>query len=70
MQQKEKLVDFFSKPLGVKHQALSIYDNEMLEVLLVVKKWHPYLIGRHFQIKMEPQSLRFLSDQQAITPYQ
>ncbi|KAA3477258.1 reverse transcriptase [Gossypium australe] len=68
--QKEKLVAFFSKPLGVKHQALSVYDNEILEVLLVVKKWHPYPVGRHFLINMEHQSLRFLSNQQAITPYQ
>lgn len=38
LQQKGKLVAFFSKALGVKHQALSIYDKEMLVVILAVKK--------------------------------
>ncbi|XP_052879082.1 transposon Tf2-1 polyprotein isoform X1 [Gossypium arboreum] len=42
----------------------------MLAVLLAVKKWHPYLIGRHFFIRTDHQSLKFLSEQQAITPYQ
>lgn len=61
---------FFSKGLEIKHQALSIYDKEMLAILLVVKKWQPYLIGRHFTIKTDYQSLQFLTDRQAITPYQ
>lgn len=68
--QKEKPVAFFSKFLGVKHQALSIYEKEMLVVLLVVKKWHFYLVGRPFIIKIDHQSLKFLLEQQAITPYQ
>lgn len=61
---------YFSKGLGVRHQALSIYEKEMLAVLLAVRKWHAYLVGRHFKIRIEHQSLRFLSDQQAITPFQ
>lgn len=38
LQQDGKPVAYFSKALGVKHQALSIYDKEMLAVLLAVKK--------------------------------
>lgn len=30
--------------LGIKHQALSIYDKKTLAALLAVKKWHPYLV--------------------------
>lgn len=40
LQQKGEPVAFFSRALGVKHQTLSIYDKEMLVVLLAVKKWH------------------------------
>ncbi|KAL4302447.1 hypothetical protein GQ457_10G005140 [Hibiscus cannabinus] len=61
---------YFSKGLGVKHQALSIYDKEMLAVLLAVKKWSSYLVGRHFKIRTDHQSLRFLSSNQATTPAQ
>ncbi|KAA3452986.1 Transposon Ty3-G Gag-Pol polyprotein [Gossypium australe] len=70
LQQKSRPVAYFSKALGVKYQALSIYDKEMLAVLLAVKKWHFYLVGRHFYIKTNHQSLKFLSEQQAVTPYQ
>lgn len=70
LQQKGKPIAFFSKALGVKYQALSIYDKEMMAVLLAVKKRHSYVVGRPFVIKTDHQSLKFLSEQQAITPYQ
>lgn len=67
---KGRPVAFFSKGLGVKHQALSIYDKEMLAVLLAVKKWHSYVVERKFQIRTDYQSLKFLADRQAITLFQ
>lgn len=38
LQRNERFVVFFNKGLGVKHQTLSIYDKEMLAVLLAIKK--------------------------------
>lgn len=70
LHQKGRPVAFFSKGLGVKHQVLSIYDMEMLVVLMAVKKWHTYLVGKRFQIRTDHQSLKFLADRQAITPFQ
>ena len=42
----------------------------MLAILAAVKKWHSYLIGRHFHIKIDHYSLNFLLDQKATTPTQ
>ncbi|GMI64735.1 hypothetical protein HRI_000142800 [Hibiscus trionum] len=42
----------------------------MLAVLMAVKKWSTYLVGRHFKIKTDHQSLRFLAENQAVTPAQ
>lgn len=70
LQQQGRPVAFFSKALGVRHQALSIYEKKMLAVLLAVRKWHTYLVGRHFKIRTDHQSLRFLSNQMVITPFQ
>lgn len=70
LQQQGRPLAFFSKALGVRHQALSIYEKEMLAVLLAVHKWHTYLVGRHFKIRTDHQSLRFLSNQVAVIPFQ
>ncbi|KAG8485932.1 hypothetical protein CXB51_019279 [Gossypium anomalum] len=43
LQPQGRPVAFFSKALRVRHQALSIYEKEMLAVLLVVRKWHAYM---------------------------
>ena len=42
----------------------------MMAVLVAVKKWNSYLLGRHFKIKTDHQSLRFLLEQQTHTPAQ
>lgn len=70
LQQQGRQVAFFSKALGVHYQAFLIYEKEMLAGLLAVRKWHAYLVGQHFKIQMDHQSLRFLSDQVAVTSFQ
>ncbi|GMJ10271.1 hypothetical protein HRI_004696300 [Hibiscus trionum] len=68
--QRGKPIAFFSRGLGVRHQGLSVYKKEMLAVLMAVKKWSAYLVGRHFKIKTDHQSLKFLTENQAVTPAQ
>ena len=48
LSQQGRPLAFFSKALSVKHQSLSVYEKEMLAILLAVKKWNAYLLGRHF----------------------
>ena len=33
------------------HLKKAIYEKEMLAILHALKKWRPYLIGRHFKVK-------------------
>ncbi|GMJ10321.1 hypothetical protein HRI_004701300 [Hibiscus trionum] len=68
--QKGRPLAFFSKGLGIKHRALSVYEKKMLAVLMSVKRWSAYLVGRHFVIKTDHQSLKFLAENQAFTPFQ
>ncbi|GMI80696.1 hypothetical protein HRI_001738900 [Hibiscus trionum] len=68
--QKGGPLAFFSKGLEVRHRGLSVYEKEMLAVLMAVKRWSSYLIGRHFIIKTDHHSLRFLAENQAFTPFQ
>ena len=63
-------VAYFSKGLSPKHQLLSVYGKEMLAILVAVKKWSSYVIGRHFKIRTDHHSLKFLLDQRTHTPAQ
>ena len=70
LSQKGRPIAFFSKALSPKQQATSVYKKEMLAVLTAVKKWTAYLLGRHFLIKTDHHSLKFLLDQKTNTPAQ
>ncbi|KAJ7971126.1 Ty3/gypsy retrotransposon protein [Quillaja saponaria] len=62
LMQTRNPIAFISKALALKHQALSTYEKEMLAIIFAIRKWSCYLVGRHFQIRTDHQSLRYLSD--------
>jgi hypothetical protein len=61
---------FFSKALGPKNKALSIYDKECLAILLAIDKWKTYLAHRPFTIHTEQRSLIHLGDHKFYTMIQ
>ena len=42
----------------------------MLAIVMAIRKWRPYLLGRHFKIKTDHQSLKFLLQLRITTPSQ
>jgi hypothetical protein len=54
---------FESRPLKGKDLHKPIYEKEMMEILHALKKWHPYLIGRHFKVKTDHDSLKYFLEQ-------
>jgi hypothetical protein len=61
---------FTSKQLSERHLGQSIYEKEMLAILHAVDLWHPYLLGKHFQIKTDHQSLKYFLEQRLSSPEQ
>jgi hypothetical protein len=55
---------FLSKALGDRNQHLSIYENKFLALIMVVDQWRPYLQHLEFLIRIDHQSLCFLTGQQ------
>jgi hypothetical protein len=61
---------FTNKQLSERHLGQSIYEKEMLAILHAVDLWHPYLLGKHFQIKTDHQSLKYFLEQRLSSPEQ
>lgn len=49
---------------------LSTNENELLALVLAIKKWRPYLLGQAFKVKTDQQSLKHLLEQRIGTPMQ
>lgn len=63
-------IAYWSKGLSNRDQVLSTYEKELMAVVLSVLKWRYYLLGRHFLIKTDHQSLKYLLEQRVGTPFQ
>ncbi|KAJ0745438.1 putative nucleotidyltransferase, Ribonuclease H [Helianthus annuus] len=61
---------FISKALSNKQQSLSVYEKELMAIIMAVKHWHHYLVAKHFVIKTDHQSLKHLLEQKIVTPLQ
>ena len=42
------------------------YENEMLAILHILQQWCPYLIGRHFKVKTDHDSLKYFLEQRLL----
>lgn len=58
LSQEGYLIAFFSQTFGARAMK-SIYEKEMMAMVLAVMKWRHYLLGRKFTIKTDQQSLKF-----------
>jgi RNase H-like domain found in reverse transcriptase len=63
LMQGGKVIAYFSKALGVKSQALSTYEKELLALVTAVQKWQHYFQGNSFVIKTDNLSLKYLLEQ-------
>jgi hypothetical protein len=61
--QEGRPLAFESQPLKGKELQKPIYENEMMAILHALKKWCPYLIGRHFKFKKNHDSLKYFLEQ-------
>jgi hypothetical protein len=63
LMQEGRPLTFTSKQLSKKNLGKPIYEKEMLAILHAVELWRLYLLGQHFQIKTDHQSLKYFLEQ-------
>jgi hypothetical protein len=59
LRQEGRPLDFQSKQFKRKYLVKSTYEKEMEAILHEIKKWQQYLIGRHFKVKIDHDSLKY-----------
>lgn len=67
LMQNGKPIAYLNKGLSVRHQSLSVYDRELLALVLAVTKWSQYLVCRHFIVRTDQKALKFLLEQKLYT---
>ncbi|TYK15071.1 Ty3/gypsy retrotransposon protein [Cucumis melo var. makuwa] len=68
LSQNSHPIAFFSQKLSTRAQAKSIYERELMAVVLSVQKWRHYLLGRRFTIMSDQKALKFLLEQREVQP--
>jgi hypothetical protein len=67
---KGRPLAFTSRQLSERNLGKPIYKNEMLAIMHAIDLWRPYLLGQHFQIKTDHQSLKYFMEQCISSPEQ
>ncbi|KAF3629150.1 hypothetical protein FXO38_27854 [Capsicum annuum] len=67
LMQLGKRIAYLSIGLAPKHQTLSVYDKELLALVISVPKWSQYLRYNPFIIKTDQKALKFLLEQKLHT---
>jgi hypothetical protein len=60
-------VAFFSRPFAARQLKLAAYERELIGLVQAVRHWRPYLWGRHFVVRTDHYSLKYLLDQRLST---
>ena len=63
LMQEGRLISFESLTIKGNYLQKPIYDEEMLAILHALKQWKTYLMGRHFKVKIDHDSLKYFLEQ-------
>jgi len=67
LSQNKRPITFYIKALSDTSLAKSIYEKELMALVLAIQHWRPYLFGERFTVYIYQRSLRYLLEQRITT---
>lgn len=66
LSQRQRPIAYFSQALSNRAQLKSVYETELMAIVLSVQKWRHYLLGQKFTVRTD--ALKHLLEQREIQP--
>ncbi|KAA0034008.1 ty3-gypsy retrotransposon protein [Cucumis melo var. makuwa] len=68
LSQNKRPIAYFSQKLSETARERSVYERELMAIVLAIEKWRHYLLGHHFVVYTDQKALRYILEQRELIP--
>ncbi|KAL0550082.1 hypothetical protein IC582_014580 [Cucumis melo] len=68
LSQNKRPIVYFSQKLSELARERSVYERELMAIVLTVEKWRHYLLGHHFVLYTDQKALQYILEQRELIP--